>query len=426
MPKLLIKGGRVIDPVTGLDGPHDVLIDNGEISIVEKSIKSDGAKVIDAKGKWVTPGLVDIHVHLREPGYEYKETIETGTRSAAAGGFTSVACMANTNPVNDCASVTDYIKAAAKSKGAVNVFPIGAVTKGLKGEGLADIAEMADAGVVALSDDGHCVMNASTFRAAVEYAGMFNLPVIEHAEDVSLKQNGVMNEGAVSTALGLVGNPSVSEEVIIARDILIAEYTGRHIHFAHVSSAGSVELIRQAKARGIKVTAEAAPHHFTLTDEAVRNYDTNAKMAPPLREKKDVEAIKQGLADGTIDCIATDHAPHGIAEKEVEFDIAAFGIVGLETALPLSLKLVDEGVLTPLKLVEIMSTNPARIIGVKRGSLEPGAIADVTVIDPSAEWTVEPSKFRSKGRNTPFSGWKMKGRAVVTIVKGKVVYESGE
>jgi dihydroorotase len=423
MSKLLIKGGRVIDPASGVDAVRDILIVGGEIAIIERNISSEGTKVIDAKGKWVTPGLIDIHVHLREPGYEYKETIETGTRSAAAGGFTSVACMANTSPVNDCASVTEYIKGVAKSKGVVNVFPIGAVTHGLKGEALADIAEMADAGVVALSDDGHCVMNPSTLRAALEYAGMFGLPVIEHAEDTHLKQNGVMNEGIVSTELGLAGNPRTAEETIIARDVLLAEYTGQHIHFAHVSTAGSVEIIRQAKARGVKVTAEAAPHHFTLTDEAVRKYDTNAKMAPPLREKGDIDAIKQGLADGAIDCIATDHAPHGIAEKEVEFDNALFGIVGLETALPLSLNLVREGVLTPMRLVETMSLNPAKVIGVKRGTLEPGAVADVTIIAPDAEWTVDPSQFKSKGRNTPFAGWKMKGRAVVTIVKGKVVYE---
>lgn len=413
----------MIDPASGVDGIRDVLVEKGIISIIDISIQTEDAKVLSAEGKWVVPGLVDMHVHLREPGYEYKETIETGTKSAAAGGFTSVACMANTNPVNDCAQVTEFIRNMAKSKGAVNVFPIGAITKGLKGEALADIAEMAEAGVVALSDDGKCVMNAAVMRAAIEYAGMFGLAIIEHAEDIDLKQNGVMNEGVVSTRLGLVGAPRISEDTITARDISLAEYTGGHVHFAHVSTAGAVELIRFAKQKGVKVTAEAAPHHFTLTDEAVGEYDTNAKMAPPLRESRDINAIIQGLADGTIDCIATDHAPHGIAEKEVEFDSAAFGIVGLETAVPLSLGLVRDGRLTPLRLVEVMSFNPSKILKINRGTIQPGAVADITIIDPDKEWVVEPSQFKSKGRNTPFAGWKMKGKAVATIVNGNVAYE---
>ncbi len=368
------------------------------------------------------PGLIDIHVHFREPGFEYKETIETGARAAATGGFTSVACMANTDPVNDCGSVTEYIIDKAKSA-LVNVHPIGAVTRGLKGEAFANIGEMAELGVAALSDDGKCVMNGSILRAAMEYASMFDLVIMEHAEDDVIAQHGSMNEGYVSSELGLNGAPSIAEDVITARDISIAEYCKAPIHFCHVSTAGCVELIRRAKDRGVKVTAEAAPHHFSITEEACRGYNTNAKMAPPLRVDSDVAAIIEGLKDGTIDCIASDHAPHSLFEKEVEFDNAAFGIVGLETSLALSMALVHGGHLTPSKLIEAMSLKPAGIIGIERGTLKPGAAADVTIIDPDLEWTVEPSEFKSKGRNTPFAGKKLKGKAVYTIVKGKVVNE---
>ncbi len=423
MAGLLIKNGRVIDPASGVDEVTDVLIEKGVISKMARNLKApSGAKVIDATGKWVTPGLIDMHTHLREPGYEYKETIETGALSAAVGGFTSIACMANTNPVNDSASVTDMITEKAK-KAVVNVFPIGAVTQGLKGEKLAEIGEMAECGVVALSDDGKCVMDARLMRLAMEYGSMFGLTLIEHAEDHSLSGGGVMNEGAQAVRMGLVGQPKAAEDSIVARDITLAEYLDLPVHIAHLSSAYSIELIREAKRRGVKVTGEAAPHHFTLTDVCCDGYDTNAKMAPPLREDKDVEAIKKGLKDGTIDCIATDHAPHSADEKETEFDQAAFGIVGLETALPLSLALVDKKVLTPSRLIETLTSAPAKILGIERGSLSQGAVADVTIIDPEAEWVIDPSKFRSKGKNTPFGGWKVKGRADVTIVKGRVVHE---
>ncbi len=420
MTDLLIKNGRVIDPANGVDGQFDLLIEKGKISAVKKKISDGSRKIIDAKGKWVAPGLIDIHTHFREPGYEYKETIETGARSAAVGGFTSVACMANTNPVNDCGSVTEFILDKAKSA-LVNVHPIGAVTRGLKGEALADIGEMAQLGVAALSDDGKCIMNGSVLRAAMQYASMFGLTIMEHADDSAISQNGSLNEGEVSSDLGLTGAPAIAEDVITARDISIAEYCKAPIHLCHVSTAGCVQLIRHAKDRGVKVTAEAAPHHFSITEDACRGYNTNAKMAPPLRTDSDVTAIIEGLSDGAIDCIASDHAPHSLFEKEVEFDNAAFGIVGLETSLGLSMALVHGGHMTPAKLIEAMSYKPAGIIGIDRGTLKPGAVADVTIIDPGLEWTVDPSKFKSKGRNTPFAGRELKGKAVYTIVKGKVV-----
>lgn len=422
MKKLLIKAGRVIDPANSRDDISDVLIEDGKIAKVGKDIDAPDAKIIDAKNLWVTPGLIDIHTHLREPGYEYKETVVTGANAAAAGGFTGIACMANTSPVNDNGQVTEYIKRAAKNA-IVNIWVIGAVTKGLDGVELAEIGEMADCGVVALSDDGRCVMDGAVMRAAMEYAKMFGLSIIEHAEDHFLNCGGVMNEGAVSESLGLAGFPRTAEDVIVARDIELAEYVDAPIHIAHVSTRGAVEIIRQAKKRGIKITAEVAPHHFTLTDTACVGYDTNAKMAPPLREADDILAIKGGLADGTIDCIATDHAPHAIQEKEVEFDNAAFGIVGLETALPLSLMLVKKNVIDPARLIDAMSYKPAKIIGVDRGTLSDGAVADVTIIDPDAEWTVDPKIFRSKSRNTPFSGWEVTGCAQATIVAGKIVYK---
>jgi dihydroorotase len=424
MSELFIKNGRVIDPASGIDRVADLLIDKGKIVAVgENRTAPEGATVVDATGLWVVPGLIDIHTHLRDPGYEYKETIETGGKSAAAGGFTSVACMANTKPVNDNAEVTDYIIATAKAKSPVNVFPVGALTKGLKGEELAAIGEMAERGVVALSDDGRCVQRSDVMRSAVEYARMFDLVVMEHAEDRHLNPDGVMNEGRVASVLGLAGFPRIAEDVIVARDVALAEYLDAHIHISHVSTRGTVRLIREARRRGVRISGEAAPHHFTLTDEACRGYNTLAKMAPPLREADDIAVLKEALADGTLEAIATDHAPHAIDEKEVEFDAAAFGIVGFETALPLSLALVREGVLTPLKLIAAMSTNPAGIIKIDRGTLAVGAVADVTLIDPDIEWTVDPQKFASKGRNTPFGGWTVRGRAKATIVKGKIVYE---
>lgn len=426
MTALLIKNGRVIDPANGIDGQMDVLVADGKIARVAADIAVEDAEVIDASGRWVVPGLVDIHTHLREPGYEHKETIKTGSLAAAAGGFTSIACMANTDPVNDSATVTEGILEIAEQNAVVNVFPIGAVTKGLMGEKLAEIGEMAERGVVALSDDGKCVMDSYIMRSAMEYASMFGLVIIQHAEDHSLTKGCAMNEGAVSSELGLSGQPRAAEEIIIARDIRLAEYLGLPIHIAHVSTRGAVELIREAKAKGVKVTAEVTPHHLTLTDEACRGYDTNAKMAPPLRANEDVEALRAGLADGTIDCVATDHAPHNIVDKETEFDGAAFGITGLETAAPLVLNLVRDGILSPSRMVEAMARRPAEIIGIERGTLSEGAVADVAVIDPDAEWVVDPKKFKSKGKNTPFAGWSVKGRAAVTIVGGKVVYDQAE
>ena len=424
MGDLLIKNGHLIDPDCGVDGTMDILVEKGVIVQTGKKLTAQSKKVIDAKGMWVTPGLVDMHVHLREPGYEYKESIKSGGEAAAAGGFTSIVCMANTDPVNDCASVTEFILEAGRKSCPVNVFPVGAVSQGLMGQNLANIGEMAEAGVVAVSDDGKCVMNTALLRDAMTYADMFGLIVLEHAEDHALTTGTHMNEGPVSSELGLIGAPRVGEDVMVARDIAIAEYIGCAIHFCHVSTSGAVEMIRAAKKRKVRVTAEATPHHFTLTEEACRGYKTNAKMAPPLRTQKDVEAVRMGLADGTLDAIATDHAPHARVEKEVEFEKAPFGVVGLETAVGLTLELVRAGVLTRTKMVEVMSRNPARILGLERGSLAPGAVADITIIDPEAEWTVDSSRFRSKSTNTPFDGWTMKGRVSYTIVKGKVVYKN--
>lgn len=420
---LLLKNGRVIDPANNLDAVQDVLVADGKIEKLGKNLTAPaGAEVVDARGKIVCPGFIDIHVHLREPGYEYKETVATGTRAAAAGGFTAVACMANTNPVNDNGAVTDYILARAKVEGAVRVYPIGAVTKNLKGEELAELAELAEAGCVAFSDDGKCVMNAGLYRRAMEYTLPFGVPLISHAEDATLCRGWAMNEGVVSTEIGLPGAPAAAEDVMVARDILLAELTGAHVHIAHLSTAGAVRLVRDGKARGVRVTAEVTPHHLVLTEEAVRTYDPNTKMAPPLRSKRDVEALIEGLADGTIDCIATDHAPHALSEKEGEFDLAAFGIVGLETAVALLMdRLVRPGLLPLATLVSRLSRDPARLLNLPGGSLAPGAPADVTVLDPDLPLTVDPARFRSKSRNTPFAGWTLTGAPWMTIVAGKVV-----
>jgi dihydroorotase len=419
---LLIRQGRVIDPGR-VNGPADLLIQNGKIAAVGRDLRAPaGASVLEAQGKWVLPGLVDLHVHLREPGFEYKETIKTGTAAAAAGGFTSVCCMPNTQPVNDTQSVTEFILDRARTEGLVHVFPIGAITKGSEGKELAEFADLKKAGCVAVSDDGRPVMNGLVMRRALEYARAFDLPVVDHCECLHLSEGGCVNEGLVSTELGLHGLPAAAEDVMVARNLELAALTGGRLHLAHLSTAGSVRLVRDAKARGVRVTAEACPHHFLLTEEAVREFNTHAKMNPPLRTRKDVEAIKGGLKDGTIDAIATDHAPHAAFEKEREFEYAPFGIVGLETALPLSLVLVEEGVLTVEQLVAALTAAPARIFGLAKGTLATGADADVTVVDPDAQWTVDPDQFRSKGRNTPFGGWKVKGRVVTTIVGGKVVH----
>ena len=420
---LLIKGGRVVDPVGGVDAVADVWIADGRIHKVGKALKAPaGTEVVDAAGKVVCPGFVDIHTHLREPGFEYKETIASGTRAAAAGGFTAVACMANTFPVNDNRAVTDYILARAKVEGVVRVYPIGAVTRNLEGRQLAEMAEQAEAGCVAFSDDGKCVMNAELYRRAMEYALPFGVPVISHAEDRHLAHAGAMHEGFVSTELGLSGQPAAAEDVMVARDVILAELTGTHLHVAHVSTAGTVRLLREAKARGVRVTAEVTPHHLLLTDELVRSYDPNCKMAPPLRTKRDVEACLEALVDGTIDCVATDHAPHALSEKEGEFAEAANGVVGLETAVPLLLdRLVRPGVLDLATLVTRLSTAPARLLNLPGGSLAPGAAADVTILDLEQRWTVDPAAFRSRSRNTPFAGFTGQGAPWMTLVGGQRV-----
>jgi dihydroorotase len=418
---ILIKNGRVIDPANGIDTKLDVLLSGGKIARLAKpgSILADGAEIIDASGKLVAPGLIDMHVHLREPGFEYKETIATGTAAASAGGFTSVCCMPNTNPVNDNRSVTEFILAQA-GKAAARVFPIGSITKGSKGEELAEMGELHAAGCVAVSDDGKPLMNASVMRRAMEYSRIFDMLVISHCEDALISAKGVMNEGVVSTELGLRGIPRAAEDVMTARDIALAELAGGRLHIAHVSTAGSVRLVRDAKARGIRVTAETCPHYFSLTEDAVRGYNTLAKMNPPLRTAEDVAAIKEGLRDGTIDAIATDHAPHALDEKSGEFDYAPFGIVGLETALGLVFRLVDEGVLTLPEAVRKLSAGPASILKINKGTLTEGVDADITIVDPGIEWIVDASKFKSKSKNTPFNGWKLKGRAVRTIVGGRL------
>jgi dihydroorotase len=423
--KILIKGGHVLDPAHGVDGNLDLLIEDGKVARIGKDLQAPGAETIDAAGKVVTPGLVDIHVHLRDPGYEYKEDIVSGTRAAVAGGFTSVACMPNTNPVNDNKSVTLYIRRKAVEEGYANVFPVGSVTKGLKGESLSEMGDLKEAGCVALSDDGRPVTSGELMRRAMEYAHPFGLSIISHAEDLSLVGEGVMNDGFVATELGLKGIPWVAEDAAVARDVMLAEYTGARLHVAHVSTRGAVEIIRAARKRGVRVTCEATPHHFTLTEDAVRGYDTNAKMNPPLRSAEDVAAVRAGLADGTIDAIATDHAPHHFDEKNVEFNIALNGIVGLETALPLTLRLVKDGLLSLTEAVSRLTAGPAMALGIPRGTLETGAPADVTIIDPELKWTVEAGKLLSKSKNTPFDGWKMKGAATHTIVGGKVVWKRG-
>jgi dihydroorotase len=424
---LLLRNGRVVDPASGVDAVQDLYVADGRIGKVGRNLRTPaGTTVVDLAGKVVCPGFIDIHVHLREPGYEYKETVASGTRAAAAGGFTAVCCMANTSPVNDNRAVTDYILAKAKVEGVVRVYPIGAVTRGLKGTELAEMAEQAEAGCVAFSDDGRCVNDAGLYRRAMEYALPFGAPVISHAEDGCLGAGWAMHEGFVSTELGLPGQPSATEDVMVARDILLAELTGAHVHIAHISTAGAVRLVRDAKARGLRVTAEVTPHHLLLTDEAVRDYDPNTKMAPPLRGKRDVEAVLEALADGTIDCVATDHAPHALTEKEGEYAAAANGIVGLETAVPVLLdRLVRPGRIDLPTLVTRLSTGPARLMNLPGGSLAAGAPADITVLDLEQAWTVTPSSFRSRSRNTPFRGWTGVGAPVMTIVAGVPVAPLG-
>ncbi|MCK9172686.1 dihydroorotase [Desulfuromonas thiophila] len=422
--KTLIRNGRLIDPSQQLDGQFDLLIEQGQVSQVASGIAAEGVdEVIDASGLLVVPGLVDLHVHLRDPGYEYKEDIVSGTRAAAAGGFTSVACMPNTRPVNDCKAITRYMIQKAKEEGFANVYPIGTISKGQKGESLVEMGDLKNAGCVGFSDDGLNVQDGEVLRHAMEYARGFDMPIIAHSEDDALKAGGVMNEGRVATELGLVGNPWVAEAASVARDLLLAELTGAHLHVCHISTRRSVELIRDAKKRGVRVTCEVTPHHFTLTEEAVRGYDVNAKVGPPLRTADDVAAMKEGLKDGTIDAIATDHAPHHIDDKNVEFNVAAYGLVGLETALPLALRLVEEQVLSLSQLIDCLSCRPARIFRIPRGSLQVGAVADVTLIDPDLEWTVRAAQLQSRGKNTPFDGWQLKGAAVLTLLAGCASYK---
>lgn len=429
MSTLVIRGGHVLDPGR-IDGPADLVIDKGTITAIGESAgkayerkTSPDLRVIDARGMLVVPGFIDLHVHLREPGYEYKETVQTGVESAVAGGFTSVCCMPNTSPVNDNQSVTELILDRARAAGLARVLPIGAITKGSKGEELAEIGELHQAGCVGISDDGRPVMNSQVMRRAMEYSRAFDVPVIDHCEDLSLSEGGCMHEGLVSTRLGLQGVPAAAEEVMVARDLQLAELTGARLHLAHVSTKGSVRMVRDAKARGLRVTAEACPHHFILTDEAVMGYNTAAKMNPPLRTWQDVLALREGLRDGTIDAIATDHAPHAAQEKQQEFAAAPNGVVGLETALSLTLSLVEEGLLSMERAVTLLSAGPAKTFGIPGGTLAPGAAADVTIIDPAASWEVDPARLKSRSRNTPFAGWKVKGRVAYTIVGGHVVFQ---
>ncbi|KUG23828.1 dihydroorotase [hydrocarbon metagenome] len=429
--KLLLTGARIIDPAQNIDSVMDILLDGGKIANVgvnlSKSLKSKNsektAKIIDLTGMIVVPGLIDMHTHLREPGYEYKETIASGSAAAVAGGFTSIACMPNTDPINDNRSITEFIIRKAAEAALANIYPVGAISMDSAGSKLTEFWDLKEAGIVALSDDGKPVMNAALMRRAMEYASSLKLPVISHCEDTNLSADGLMNEGYYSTILGLRGIPGAAEEVMIARDILIAEFTKTPVHIAHVSTTGSVRLIREAKKRGLNVTAETAPHYFTLTDETLQSYDTNFKINPPLRSKKDVTAIKEGLADGTIDVIACDHAPHGRTDKEVEFEYAANGISGLETSLGLSLNLISNKILNWPELITKMSLNPARILNLPKGTLETGADADITVIDPQAGWTVDVQAFRSRGKNSPFHGRKMQGKAILTIVGGEIKYD---
>ena len=432
---VLIRGGRVIDPANGIDGVMDVLLRDGKVAEVASSIDAPaGGRTVDAHGLVVAPGLVDLHAHLREPGYEYKETIETGTQAAAAGGFTTVCCMPNTEPALDTASAVDYVRKTARVSGYVRVHPIAAITRGRKGKQLTEMAELADYGAVAFSDDGDCVQDSGVMRNALEYSLIVRRPIVQHAEDKALTEGAQMNEGPVSARLGLKGWPRQGEEVIVARDALLAELTGAHLHVAHLSTAGSIEFVRRAKQRGARVTAEVTPHHLTLTDELVGghwwsataslpSYDGSTKVNPPLRTTEDGAALTLALADGTIDCVATDHAPHAVTEKHCEYANAASGISNIETALAQVLQLVHGGTLDLVTAVASMTVRPARVFGLPAGTLSVGAAADVVIFDPEREWCVDPLQMKSKGKNTPLAGHFLKGQTVTTIVGGEVVFE---
>jgi dihydroorotase len=428
--RLFIANGYLIDPTQGVNGGKDLLIEDGRVvSLVARGEGvPEGAEVFDATGLVVAPGFIDLHTHLREPGQEYKETIESGAAAAVAGGWTSVCAMPNTDPVNDNPAVTRFVIEQAEAAGLANVFPVGAITKNSEGRELAEMGEMRRAGIVAVSDDGRSVPSAGIMRRAMEYARGFDLTVMDHCEDRSLAANGVMHEGSWSLRLGLRGSPALAEELDAMRDCALAELTGARLHLAHVSTSGALEAVRRAKEKGLAVTCEVAPHHFTLTDEAARDYDTNTKMCPPLRSLKHLEAILEALRDGTIDAIATDHAPHHADEKALEYDHAPNGITGLETAVGLAFdRLVNEGVVGLERLVELCSVNPARIFSLAdRGTLRPGAWGDVTILDPDLEWTFDASRSRSKSRNTPFDGWTLRGAAVATVIAGRIVYRREE
>jgi dihydroorotase len=424
--KILLRGGRVVDPGQGLDGDADVLLVDGRVASVGPTVDApEDARVVDCAGRVVSPGLIDVHVHLREPGEEHKETIATGAAAAAAGGFTAICAMPNTDPPIDDPAAVGFVAAEGRAAGLTRVYPVGCISVGRAGKRLALVGEMVDEGAVAITDDGSPVMDSGLMRLALEYAQAFDIPVADHPEDLGLSANGHMNEGIVSSRLGLAGKPNASEDIHIVRDLLLAELTGGHIHLQHVSTRFGVESIRQAKARGVRVTAEASPHHLVLTHEEVDGYRTEAKMNPPLRAQEDVDAVRAGLADGTLDTIATDHAPHHYDEKEAAFADAPNGIVGLETALGVILtRVVAEGVIDLPTMIERMSCQPARAFGLPGGSLAVGGPADVTVFDPEEQWTVDPTTFRSKSRNTPFAGWTLTGRPSMTIVGGRVVWSA--
>ena len=420
---LLLRGGRVVDPSQDLDRRADLLLEDGKVVAVGNLAAGKGHEVIDVAGCVVAPGFVDMHVHLREPGREDKETILTGSRAAAAGGFTSIVCMPNTTPVNDNAAITRFILERAAEAGLVNVYPTGAITLGSQGEQLAEIGEMHAAGIVAVTDDGRPVQNSQVMRRAMEYARIFDIPVMDHCEDLFLAAGGCMNEGQASTRLGLRGMSRAAEELHVVRDIILSRITGGRVHILHISTRESLDQVRAAKAQGIRVTCEVLPHHFTLTDDDIQDFDTDFKMMPPLRERADVEAMLEGLADGSIDCLATDHAPHTRLDKEEPFEEAASGVIGMETAIPICWEhLVRAGVVPVPRLVELFSLNPSRILKLGKGTLAEGADADVTVIDPDRRQVVDPSRFRSKGRNCPFRGWELRGAAVLTVVGGRVVH----
>ncbi len=420
---LLIRGGLIVDPLQGLEKKADLLLERGKVTDLGKLQARKSWDVIDARGCVVAPGFVDMHVHLREPGREDKETIASGARAAAAGGFTAVMCMPNTDPVNDCEAVTRFILERARRANLVRVYPAGAITKGSRGKELAEIGEMVRAGAVAITDDGHPVENDQIMRRALEYSRIFDVPVVDHCENLELAAGGCMNEGSVSTRLGLPGMSRAAEETDVARDVLLSRVTGGRVHIAHLSTRGSLQLVRQAKQEGLEVTCEVTPHHFTLTEQDIGEYDTHCKMAPPLREPVDVEALLEGLADGTVDCIATDHAPHTSLEKDTSFEDAANGIIGMESAIPLAWEFLARRRGLPVRrLVELFSVQPNRILRLPGGTLQPGSPADVTVLDPDRPVTIDVGSWKSKSRNSPFHGWELHGLPVLTVVRGRVVF----